>query len=170
MCTIIQCHTETLCITYYNYLLIERKGITSNPSFNRSEEFRDNNQLLLLSSVVPCVSLFQGLVVSLFQVNLSWVMNNHASFCYHHRCMVITCSKSMHRPGKVVNPARGQLNRENEFFPVHVRAWEFLRIWSREMGSAVPSRVSLLIAILRLNLVLTYGIPPEFRGGVQFFI
>ena len=32
------------------------------------------------------------------------------------------------------------------------------------MGSAVPSRVSLLISILRLNLVLTYGIPPEFRG------
>ena len=41
------------------------------------------------------------------------------------------------------------------------------RIWSRETGSAVPSRVSLLISILRLNLVLTYGIPPEFRVGVQ---
>ena len=37
-------------------------------------------------------------------------------------------------------------------------------------GSAVPSRVSLLISILRLNLVLTYGIPPEFRGGVHLFI
>ena len=35
------------------------------------------------------------------------------------------------------------------------------------MGSAVPSRVSLLISILRLNLALTYyGIPLEFRGGV----
>ena len=42
-----------------------------------------------------------------------------------------------------------------------------LRIWSRETGSAVPSRVSLLISTLRLNLVLTYGIPPEFRGGVH---
>ena len=42
-----------------------------------------------------------------------------------------------------------------------------LRIWSIETGSAVPSRVSLLISILRLNLVLTYGIPPEFRGGVH---
>ena len=39
--------------------------------------------------------------------------------------------------------------------------------WSRETGSAVPSRVSLLISILRLNLVLAYGIPPEFRGGVH---
>ena len=45
-----------------------------------------------------------------------------------------------------------------------------LRIWSRETGSAVPSRVSLLISILRLNLVLTYGIPPEFHGGVHLFI
>ena len=45
-----------------------------------------------------------------------------------------------------------------------------LRIWSRETGSAVASRVSLLISILRLNLVLTYGIPPEFRGGVHLLI
>ena len=40
-----------------------------------------------------------------------------------------------------------------------------LRIWSRETGSAVPSRVSLLISILRLNLVLTYEIPSEFRSA-----
>ena len=45
-----------------------------------------------------------------------------------------------------------------------------LKIWSRETDSAVPSRVSLLISILRLNLVLTYGIPPEFRGGVYTFV
>ena len=37
-------------------------------------------------------------------------------------CMVITYSKSMDRPGKVANPARGQLNRENEYFPVRVLA------------------------------------------------
>ena len=35
---------------------------------------------------------------------------------------VITNSKSMDRPGKVANPARGQLNRENEHSPVPVRA------------------------------------------------
>ena len=29
-------------------------------------------------------------------------------------CMVITYSKSMDQPGKVANPARGQLNRGNE--------------------------------------------------------
>ena len=71
----------------------------------------------------------------------------------------------MDQPGKVASPARGQLNREKEYFPVCPRSC--LRIWSRETGSAVPSRVSLLISILRLNLVLTYGIPPEFRVGVQ---
>ena len=71
----------------------------------------------------------------------------------------------MDQPGKVANPARGQLSRKNEYSPVPVRAC--LRIWSRETGSAVPSRVSLLISMLRLNLVLTYGIPPEFRGGVH---
>ena len=48
----------------------------------------------------------------------------------------------MDQPGKVTNPIRGgQLNRENEYFPVRVRT---LRIWSRETVSAVPSRVSLL--------------------------
>ena len=31
-------------------------------------------------------------------------------------------SKSMDQLGKVANPACGQLNRENEYFPVRVRA------------------------------------------------
>ena len=35
-------------------------------------------------------------------------------------CMVITYSKSMDQPGKVANPARGQLNRKNEYSPVLV--------------------------------------------------
>ena len=78
-----------------------------------------------------------------------------------------TYSKNMDLPGKVASPARGQLNRKNEYFPVPRSC---LRIWSRETGSAVPSRVSLLMSVLRLNLVLTSGIPPEFRGGVHLFI
>ena len=81
-------------------------------------------------------------------------------------CMVITYTKSMDQPGKVANPARGQLNREKKNPCPRSR----LRIWPRETGSAVPPRVSLLISILRLNLVLTYGIPPEFRGGVHLSI
>ena len=64
------------------------------------------------------------------------------------------------------NPARGQLNEENEFPCPRSR----LIIWSRETGSVVPSRVSLLISILRLNLVLTLWIPPDFRGGVHLLI
>ena len=75
------------------------------------------------------------------------------------KCMVIIYSKSMAQPGKVANPARGQLNREiysslSPFAP---------EIWSRETGSAVPFRVSQLMSTLRLNLVLIYGIPPDFR-------
>ena len=31
-------------------------------------------------------------------------------------CMVITYSKSMDQPGKIANPARGQLNRGNKYF------------------------------------------------------
>ena len=68
----------------------------------------------------------------------------------------------MDQPGKVANPARGQ---GKLIFPC-LRSR--LNIWYRETGSAVPSRVSLLLSILRLNLVLAYGIPPEFRGGVHF--
>ena len=36
--------------------------------------------------------------------------------------MVITYSKSKDQPGKVANPARGQLNRKNEYYPVPVLA------------------------------------------------
>ena len=71
--------------------------------------------------------------------------------------------QSMDQTGKVANSARGQLNRVNNF--ACPRTCQ--RIWSRKTGSAVPSRVSLLMSTLRLNLVLTYGIPPEFRGGVH---
>ena len=42
----------------------------------------------------------------------------------------------------VANPARGQLNRENKLF---VCSCSRQRIWSRETGSAVPSRVNPLI-------------------------
>ena len=54
-------------------------------------------------------------------------------------------------PVKVVDPARGQLNKENEYFPIPVCVWEI--IWSRETVSAaavvvVLSLVSLLTSIL----------------------
>ena len=37
----------------------------------------------------------------------------------------ITYSKGKDQPGKVANPDRGQLSRENKYFPVRVRAGEF---------------------------------------------
>ena len=47
-----------------------------------------------------------------------------------------TYSKSKDQPGKVANPARGQLNRVNEYFPCPRSC---LKILSRETGSAVPA-------------------------------
>ena len=73
----------------------------------------------------------------------------------------------MDQPGKFVNPARGQLNRENDYSPVPVRASE---LGHARRVQPSPSRVSLLISILRLNLVLTHGIPPDFRRGIHLFI
>ena len=67
----------------------------------------------------------------------------------------------MDQPGKVANPARGQLNREKNI-PLSPCVPE--NLVSRD-GFSRP--VLLLISIIRLNLVLTCGIPPEFRGGVQ---
>ena len=37
-------------------------------------------------------------------------------------CIIITYSKSKDQPDKVANPGRGQLNRENEYSLVPVRA------------------------------------------------
>ena len=79
---------------------------------------------------------------------------------------VYSYSKSIDQPGKVASPARGQLNKI--FFFSCPRSC--VRIWSRETGSAVPSRVSLLVSILRLNMVLTYVIPPDFHGGGHLFV
>ena len=61
--------------------------------------------------------------------------------------------QSMDQPGKILLVVR-------KLYFICPRSR--LRIWSRETGSAVPSRVSLLISTLRLNLVHTHGIPPDF--------
>ena len=73
-------------------------------------------------------------------------------FFFKYVCMVIIYSKSMDRPGKVANPARGQLNRENEYFPVRVRAWEFglvRRVRQSRPASACSSPYSAWIWCLR---------------------
>ena len=68
----------------------------------------------------------------------------------------------MDQPGKVANRARGQLNEENEYSPVPVRALEF-GLARRVQPSRPASACS--FSILRLNLVLTHGVPPDFHGG-----
>ena len=59
---------------------------------------------------------------------------------YMYVCMVMTYSKRMDQPGKVTNPVRGQLNRENEYFPVRVRASELGL--ARRFGSPVPRQIA----------------------------
>ena len=73
----------------------------------------------------------------------------------------------MDQLGKVTNPARGQLNTKNEYFPVPVRAGKF-GLARRVRPSRPASACS--FSTLRLNMVLTHGIPPDFRGGVHLFL
>ena len=55
--------------------------------------------------------------ISAVYTHSSRPMNTTVCMYGHH-----IYSKSRDQPGKVANPARGQLNRENEYFPVRVRA------------------------------------------------
>ena len=70
----------------------------------------------------------------------------------------------MDQPGKVANRAHGQLSSENRYSPVPVRAGEFGL--ARQVQPSRPASAC-SFSILKLNLVLTYGIPTEFRGGVH---
>ena len=69
----------------------------------------------------------------------------------------------MDQPGKVANPARrGQLNREK----IVSCPRACLRIWSRETGSAVPSRVSLLISILTVVVMIGVCVRKDVKVGL----
>ena len=72
----------------------------------------------------------------------------------------------MDQPCKVANPACGQLSRDNQFLPIPVRAGEFGL--ARRVRPAPPSSARSFSA-LQQNLVLTHGIPPAFRDGVQLY-
>ena len=65
----------------------------------------------------------------------------------------------MDQPGKVANPARGQLNRENNI-PLSPCVPENLVSRDRR-GRPLPRQPAHLH---------TRGIPPDFRGGVHLFI
>ena len=68
--------------------------------------------------------------------------------------------QSMDQPGKVANPARGQLHRGRLILTCPRSR---LRIWSPETGSPVPSRVSLLIPHTQaeFGVYSRHGIPPS---------
>ena len=71
----------------------------------------------------------------------------------------------MDQPGKVANPASGQLNRENYF---SLSAFAPENFVSRErFGSPVPHWPAHLHNQAESG---AYGIPPEFLGGVHLFI
>ena len=91
-----------------------------------------------------------------------------------------TYSKSMDRPGKVDNPARGQLNRENEYFSVRVAPENLV---SRDgFGSPVPRKPAYLHTQAEFGAYLrdfyrvprrrpfNYFKPPYAIGSVPSFI
>ena len=87
----------------------------------------------------------------------------------HVRSMyVFMVTHIVDQPGKVANPARGLLNRKIDFSPVRVRATEF-GLARRVRQSRAASACSLSNTLAESG-VLTYGILPEFRGGVHLFI
>ena len=68
----------------------------------------------------------------------------------------------MDQPDKVANPARGQLNRENEF---SLSPCVPENLVSRDgFSRPVPRQPAHLQT--QAESVLAYGIRPEFRGGV----
>ena len=73
----------------------------------------------------------------------------------------------MNQPGKVANPAGAQLNRKCVLFLVLV-CLEFGLARQIQLPSRPASACS--IYTLRLNLVLTRGIPPALRNDVHLFI
>ena len=51
-------------------------------------------------------------------------------------------SNSMNQPGKVANPARGQLNKENEYFNISLSTFAPENLISRDgFGSPVPRSI-----------------------------
>ena len=67
------------------------------------------------------------------------------------------------QPVKAANPARGQLNRENEYFPVPVRTMVQFGLARQGRPSRPASACS--FTTLRMNVVFPLGIPPDFRGA-----
>ena len=72
-------------------------------------------------------------------------------------CMVITYSKSKDQPGKVANPARGQLNRENCYFPCPHSCLRIYGLAGQVRPSRPTSAFSFSTRRLNLGLILYLG-------------
>ena len=78
--------------------------------------------------------------------------------------------KSMDQPGKVANPVRCHLNRENEYLPVPVRAWEFglaRRVRQSRPASACSSPSSGWIWCLLMDSSRVYQVTQLRTDGVH---
>ena len=78
------------------------------PAFSLKGEYVVRS--FLLNGVFYLVTTGRIFYIRLCENSINQSINGH------------TYSKSMDQPGKVANRSRGQLNRENEYFPVRVRA------------------------------------------------
>ena len=80
--------------------------------------------------------------------------------------MVITYSKGKHQPGTFANPARDQLKKK---INISLSAFAPENLVSRD-GFRSPVTRQFAHLPTQADMVLTYGTPPEFRGGVHLFI
>ena len=76
----------------------------------------------LATTVHIRMNLSQRIGICYTYVSLySYIYYDDSRYMYGHQILY----QSMDQPGKVANSARGQLNRENKYFPVPVRARKF---------------------------------------------
>ena len=82
--------------------------------------------------------------------------------------MVVAYSKGMGQPGKVANPGRGQLNRENVF---SLSPFAPENLVSRDgFGSTVPRQLAHLIAQAESGAYLRYSSRvPRRRPFIHFY-
>ena len=125
-------------------------------------------------STAVCIGLYTRYIFYLgtctFRARFTAVVNAYimCNYDYVCICMVTTYSKGKNhtdQPGKVANPARGQLAEQGKRIIPCPRSR--LRIWSRETVSAVPSRVSVLISILQAKSGPCLRDSSEFHFGVH---
>ena len=74
----------------------------------------------------------------------------------------------MDQPGKVASPARGQLNRENEYFPVRVSAWEFG--FARRLRQSRPASTCSSPYSAWIWCLLTGFLPSSAAASIYSFI